>query len=329
MLLKLIKNNNLFGTLLIPIVGVLFWMHGFQSAQNPDIIAKDSVMPLYYLLQDLLKSLNLWQYTRGFILVLVNSFIISKLSSSFLLFRKGSSLPGIIYIITISSIKALHTLHPVHIATFCILMAISYILNTYHQQRAEITFTFNASIFIALASLFYLPAAVLFPLIWISIFVLQKNDNWRLLVVPVMGFSAPWVLIWAVSFINNTSGNLFSTIKKILWSENNAYLLDPVFLSVSALIILLTIMGSISLMSGYQLIKLSSRKYFTIFYWMLGLLVITALSLTMVGMEIIALSTIPVAFVISHFFLSGERYFWKELFFLIFIGAMTAAFLMW
>jgi len=328
MLLRLIKNNNLFGTLLIPIAAVLFWMNSFQTPSNLDVVSRESVMPLYYLLQELLKSLNFWQITKGFILVLVNSFLIAKLSSSFLLFKKGSSLPGIIYIITISSIKPLQTLHPVHIATFFILAAIYYILSTYHQQRSEISFTFNASFFIALASLFYFPAAALFPLIWISIFVLQKSDNWRLLVVPVMGFSAPWIFTWAVSFMNDSSGKLFSIIKNIIWSDNNAYLLDPIFLSVSALIILLTIMGSISLLSRYQSIKISSRKYFTIFYWMLGLLLITALSFTMVGMEIIALSTIPVAFVISYFFLSGERFFWKELFFFIYIGVMTASFLM-
>lgn len=328
MLLRLIKNNNLFGMLLIPIAGVLFWMHNFQSPPIAETVAKESVMPLYFIVQDLIKGLTIWRIAAGFILVLVNSLIIARISSSFLLFKKGSSLPGIIYIITISSIKALQTINPVHIATICVLIAISYILNTYHQQRSEITFTFNASFFIALASLFYLPSAILFPLIWISIFVLQKSDNWRLLVVPILGFSVPWLFIWSVSFMSDTSGKLITTLKNILWSDNNAFLLDPLFLSVSALIFLLTIMGSISLISGYQSIKISSRKYFTIFYWMLGLLVITSLSFTMVGIEIIALSTIPVAFVISQFYLSGKRYFWKELFFLIYIGVMIAAFLM-
>lgn len=326
MLLRLIKNSNLFGMILIPIAGVLFWMHSFQSP-HLEVVAQDKVMPLYFTLQGLLKGMPFWRVVIGFILVLVNSFIITRLSSSYLLFKKGYSLPGIIYVITVSSLRVLQTFHPVHVATLCVLVAISYIFGTYNR-RAEVSFTFNASFFIALASLFYLPAAVLFPLIWISIFVLQKSDNWRLLVVPILGFSAPWLFIGSIAYMNDRWREFILTIKNIVWADNNAYLMDPVFLSVSGLMILLAIFGSISLMSGYQLIKISSRKYFTIFYWMLGIVVITALSFTMAGIEIVALSTVPVAYVISTFFLSGERYFWKELFFLIFIGAMTAAFLM-
>ena len=127
--------------------------------------------------------------------------------------------------------------------------------------------------------------------------------------------------------MNDTNKEFISTIKNIVWADNNAYLLDPVFLSISGLIILLTLLGSVTLLSNYQLIKISSRKYFTIFCWMLVIVVITALSLTMIGIEIIALSTVPVAFLISFFFLSGERYFWRELLFLIYLGAMTTAYL--
>lgn len=327
MLIRLIKGSNLFGMVLIPIAGALFWMQILHAPQNLGVVANDSVMPLYSIVSGLLKGSIFWQVVAGFILVLSNSMIIAKLSSSFLLFKKGSSLPGLIYIVMVSSIKPLQTFHPVHIATLCVLIAITYIFNTY-QRHAEVTFTFNASFFIALASLFYLPAATLFPLIWISIFVLQKSDNWRLLVVPFMGFGAPWLFIWSISYMNDSSVKLLSIIKNILWADHNAYLTDPVFLSISGLITLLTLMGTISLFTGYQSIKVSSRKYFTIFFWMLGILVITALSLTTVGIEILALSTIPSAFVISQFFLSGTRYFWKELFFLIYVGVMVAAFVM-
>jgi len=327
MLLRLIKSSKLFGTLFILILGVLFWIQSFQSPQNLGVVAKDSVMPLYFIVFGLLRGLHFWQVLTGFILVMVNSLFIARLSSSFLLFKKGSSLPGIIYVITISSVKMLQTIHPVHFAALCALIAIYYIFDTY-QKRLEITFTFNAAFFIALASLFYLPSIVLFPLVWISIFVLQKSDNWRLMVVPILGFGVPWIFIWTISFMKDTNDKLPLTVKNILWADNNAYLSEPIFLSLSGLIILLTAIGSISLLSEYQLIKVSSRKYFTIFYWMLGLVVITALFFTAIGIEIVALSTVPVAFLISHFFLSGERYFWKELIFLIYISVMTAAYLM-
>lgn len=326
MLLRWIKDSAFFGVLLIPIAGVLFWMQSFQMPHNLEAVTKNEVMPLYSVLLGLLKGLPFWQIVIGFLLVIVNSCIIERLSSTFLLFKKGAALPGLIYVLTISSLKILQTIHPVHIATLCILIAIYYIFDTY-RKRLEVTFTFNASFFIALASLFYLPSAALFPLIWISIFVLQKSDNWRLMLVPFLGFSVPWLFSWSIAFMNDTNVKFISTIKNIMWADNNAYLLEPVFLSVSVVIILLTILGSISFLSGYHLMKVSARKYFTIFSWMFGLLVITALSFTTIGIEIIALSTIPTAFMISLFFLSGERSVWRELIFLFFIGVLATAYL--
>ena len=326
MLLRLIRSSNLFGTLLIPVAGIVFWMQGFKSPANFGVVAKECAMPLYYIVHGLFKELVFFQVLAGFILVILNSLLIVRISNEFMSSKKGPALPGIIYLITISSIKTLQTLHPVHIATLLVLIVITYIFDTY-QKRVEIALTFNAGFFIATSSLFYLPVVILFPLIWISIFVLQKSDNWRLLVIPILGFSIPWFFMWAVLFMNDTSDNLLSIIKNIFWSSNNAYLLEPVFLVKSALIILLAFFGSISFFSEYQSIKISVRKYFTIFYWMLGLVVLAGLSFTTIGNEIVALSTIPVSFVISYFFLSGRKYFWKELFFLIYIGAMATTYL--
>jgi hypothetical protein len=327
MLLRLIKNSNFFGIFLIPLAGFLFWMQSFQSPGNIGVTAKESTMPLYYIVQALFKGLGFWQVLAGFIIVLLNSLIIARISSSFLLYKKGSALPGIIYITTISSVRTLQTLHPLHIATLCILIAISYIFDTY-QKRVEIPYTFNASFFIAVASLFYLPAALLFPLIWIGIFVLQKSDNWRLLVVPILGFSVPWFFIWAVSFLNDTSNNILPLIKNILWSRNNAYLFDPGFLAKSALMLFLIICGTISILTDYQSIKISTRKYLIIFYWMFGIIVMTALFLIMIGNEVVSLLMIPVAVIISYFFLAGRKYFWKELFLIVYAGVMVAAYLL-
>jgi hypothetical protein len=328
MLLSLIKSSNIFGRLLIPIAGVLFWMQAFQSPGDFGIVARENTMPLYFFIQSYMKGLVFWQIVSGFILVILNSLIIARLSSTLLLYKKGSALPGIIYVMTVSSVKTLQTLHPVHIATLCILIAISYIFDTY-QKRAEIPYTFYASFFIAIASLFYLPAALFFPLIWISIFVLQKSENWRLLVVPFLGFIIPWFFLWAISFLSNTSNNILPIIKNILWSQNNTYLFKPVFWIKSVLILLLIIFGSISYLNDYQSIKISVRKYLTIFYWMLGIAGLAALFLVTIGNEFIVLTAIPVAVIISYFFLSGRKYFWKELILLVYAGIMVASYLLY
>lgn len=327
MLLRLIKNSNLFGITLIPLAGLLFWIHSFQSPGSFGVVGENSTMPLNFIVQTLFKGLVFWKILTGFILVVLNSLIIVRICSSYLLYKKGLALPGIIYIIAISSVKTIQTLHPIHIATLCILIALIYIFDTY-KERVEISYTFNSSFFVALASLFYLPAAVLLPLIWISILVLQKSDNWRLLVVPILGFCVPWFLYWAVSFLNDTGSHILPIMKNIIWSKNNAYLFVSVFLVKSAFILLLIIFGSISILRDYQSVKISVRKYLIIFYWMLGIVGLTILFLVTIGNEFVALYFIPVAVIISYFFLSGRNNFWKEVFLLIYAGVIVADYLL-
>lgn len=321
MLLNFIKKYDLGSLFLIPLAGVLFWYKSFQSPPSVESFSRDGVMPLYGLIVDLMKNLYFWQVMSGFILVLLNSILISRISSSFGLFKKGSPLPGIIYLLVISSWKVLQTLHPVHLATLCILLSIFYIFSTY-QKELEISFTFNASFLLSTASMFYLPSVVLLPLMWISIFILQKSDNWRLLFVPFFGFLVPWLFLLSIAFMNDTFRLMISTLNGIIWASNSGYLLNPVFLVISAFIIFLMLLGTISFLTSYQYIKISSRKFFVVFYWMLTIIGISTLSFSAIGIEVIALVTIPAAFLVSIFFLSGKKMFWREIVFLLLIGLL-------
>lgn len=325
MLLRILKSNTLFSSLLIPVIGVLFWMPYFQSPSPIDLKLANGAMPLYYLVYNLLKEQDFWQIFIAFCLVIINSFFVAQLGSSFLFLRKRSYLPGIIYLITVSSLHALHALVPVHLATLCVLIAIYFIFDTYHKPAVEITYTFNTAFFLALASLFYLPALSLVPLVWIAIFVLQKSDNWRLLVVPVLGFGGPWLFMWAYSFLNDSDTSMWNDIVKMLWTDHNAYLLEPYFLFLTAVVFFVSMLGSLSIISAYHMLKVSSRKYFVIFYWMLGLVLVSALGLVTIGIEIVALSTIPVAFFIAYYLLSDERYIWKEILIWIYVATMASA----
>lgn len=324
MLLRVLKSNTLLSSLLIPVTGVLFWMHSFQLPALLDIKLANGAMPLYYMVYNLMKSQDFWQVFVAFCLVVINSFFVAQLGSSFLFLRKRSYLPGIIYLITISSLQALHMLVPVHLATLFVLISIYFILDTYHKP-IEITFTFNASFFLSLASLIYLPSIMLFPLVWIAIFVLQKNDNWRLSVIPILGFGAPWMFLWAFSFLNDSEYSLWNDIIKMLWTDHNAYLLEPYFLFLTAMVAFISTLGSISVISVYHRMKVSTRKYFVIFYWMLGLVLAAALAFMTIGVEIVALSTIPVAFLITHFMVSDRKYIWKEILTWIYLVSMISA----
>ena len=199
MLLRILKSNSLLSSLLIPVIGLVFWWHNLQSPMPLDLSRANGAMPLYYLACHFIGNSNFWQVFLAFLLVVLNSFFLSQLGSAYIFLNKRSYIPGIVYLITVSALDTLHSFLPVHLATSFILISIYFIFDTFHRKIA-ISHTFNASFFLAIGSLIYLPVIALFPLIWISIFVLQKDDNWRLLAIPVLGFGIPWLFRGSIHF---------------------------------------------------------------------------------------------------------------------------------
>ena len=125
--------------------------------------------------------------------------------------------------------------------------------------------------------------------------------------------------------LTDTSAALWQNLTTMLWDYHNSYLLEPYFLLLSAVVSVVTILGSISVIGVYHRIKVSSRKYFVIFYWMLGILLASGLGLITIGIEIVALSTIPVSYFITQFLVMGEKSMWKEAITWVYLTTMVFA----
>ena len=327
MFLRLFNSKNVYSAILIPIVAFLFWMEPLKVPVTLVVNPSEGMMPLYTFVVKYFTGSSIWPVFTGFVLVLFNALIISLLSYEFQFLQHRTFLPGILYVSTVSSFPSLQTFHPVYPATLFVLISVYYIFSTYHRKK-EISSTFNASFFLSIGALFYLPVITLFPLIWICIFVLQKSDNWRLLVIPLIGITLPWLLLWSFLFVSGSDQTFITSIFQGMKSVNNQFISNLGFLIITAFIFLLSAFGSISLINSVSIRKMSTRKYFIILYWMLGLSIPSVFLLPSTGLGIIAISTIPVSFLMSHFFMSGKRGFWKELLFFLFALALVAGHLL-
>jgi hypothetical protein len=327
MFLRLFNSKNVYSAILIPIVAFLFWMEPLKVPVALVVSPGEGMMPLYTFVAKYFTGSSIWPVFTGFVLILFNALIISLLSYEFQFLQHRTFLPGILYVSTVSSFPSLQTFHPVYPATLFVLISVYYIFSTYHRKK-EISSTFNASFFLSIGALFYLPVITLLPLIWICIFVLQKSDNWRLLVIPLIGIALPWLLLWSFLFVSGSDQAFITSIFQGMKSVNNQFISNLGFLIITAFIFLLSAFGSISLINSVSIRKMSTRKYFIILYWMLGLSIPSVFLLPSTGLGIIAISTIPVSFLMSHFFMSGKRGFWKELLFLLFALALVAGHLL-
>jgi len=322
MFLRLFNSKSVYSAVLIPMVAFLFWMEPLKVPVSLVVTPGEGMMPLYTFFVKYYTGVTIWPVLTGFILVLFNALILSLLSYEFQFLQHRTFLPGILYVSIVSSFPSLQTFHPVYPATIFVLLSVYYIFSTYHRKN-EISSTFNASFSLSVGALFYLPVITLLPLIWICIFVLQKSDNWRLLVIPLIGISLPWLLVWAFLFVSGSDQTFIASIFLGMKSINNQFLSNIGFLIITGFIFLFSAFGSIALVNSVSIRKMSTRKYFIILYWMLGLSIPSVFLLPSTGLGIIAVSTIPVVFLISHFFMAGKRGFWREFIFLLFLIALV------
>jgi hypothetical protein len=327
MFLRLFNNKSVYSVILVPLVALLFWMEPLSEPVSLIIVPGEGMMPLYTFFAKFFTGSTIWPVVTGFVLVLINALILSLLSYEFQFLQHRTFLPGILYVSIVSSFPALQTFHPAYPATFFVLLSVYFVFSTYHRKN-EISSTFNASFLLSIGSLFYLPVVTLLPLIWISIFVLQKSDNWRLLVIPLIGITLPWFLLWAFLFVSGSDQTILATIVLGFKSVNNQFIFNIGFLVVTVFVFLLSVFGSINLVNSVNIRKMSTRKYFLILYWMLGLTLPSVFLFTSTGLGIIAVSTVPVSFLITTFFMSGKRGFWREFLFFLFALALAASHLL-
>ena len=324
MLLRLFNNKSVYSAILIPLVALLFWIEPLRVPITLVSVPGEGMMPLYTFFAIFFSGSTIWPVVTGFILLLLNALILSLLSYEFQFLQHRTFLPAILYVSIVSSFPSLQTFHPVYPATFFVLLAVYFIFSTYHRKN-EISSTFNASFLLSIGALFYLPVLTILPLIWISIFVLQKSDNWRLLVIPLIGITLPWLLLWSFLFVSGSDQTFIASILQGVKSVNNQFIFNIGFLIVTVFIFLLSAFGSISLVNSVSIRKMSTRKYFIILYWMLGLSIPSVFLLSSTGLGIIAVSTVPVSFLISYFFMAGKRGFWREFLFLLFMATLVAS----
>ena len=79
-------------------------------------------------------------------------------------------------------------------------------------------------------------------------------------------------------------------------------------------LVILTILGSFFLLAQYDEKKISSRRFFKVFFWIFLISTILILASPAVSHEIIILLAIPLTFLISNYLIFMKRQFWGEVF---------------
>lgn len=321
MLLRILKSNQAFHFILIPLMASLLWLPSLLKPETYPFFQGEDMMPLYRPVAWLMAQSAFLNSIMPLAMLVLLAFLIIRLNIQYAFIRIRTFLPASLLIFITSGLISLHAMHPVYFAVFFLLFAIDRIFDSYEKDNIHSN-AFDASILISIGSLFYLPLLFFFPLVWIGILVIHRQIKWRDFVLSILGLLPPWLFSFAGYFISNKFLDFLLVLEKNITSENG-FLTGNIQLQIYlGLLVIITLLGSVFLLAQYDEKKISSRKFFQVFFFVFLISLILILVVPAVSQEIFIILSIPLSYLISNYLVFMKRKFWGEVLIYILVAGV-------
>jgi hypothetical protein len=321
MLLKALKSSQPTHFILMPLIAVALWIRSFVHPQTFSFYPGEDMMILYKPISILLEKNLLLNNIVALIFIILLAFLILKLNVQYSFIKGRTFLPSSLFVLITSGVPDLHAMHPVYPAALFLVLAIDRIFNSFDKEIIHSN-AFDAGIFLAIGSLFYLNLIFFFPILWFGFIIIKPNVNWREYILTTIGFSLPWLAALAYYTIAGKQDELFYTLQMNLTSHQ-IFLRESLAIQIYVgYLVLLTILGSFFILSQYDDKRISSRKFFKVFFWIFLISVILIIANPAVSQEITIILAISLTYLISNYFIYMKRPFWGEVFMYLLVAAV-------
>lgn len=309
MILKLFKQSYFAQIALLIGLAFIIWIPAFIKPHP--ILISDSTIFTEFIFSISLFNLPLLGIILGFLLLLVEAFLLAYIFSKHQLTHSNSFLSGFLFMLFLSRTPEHLGFHPALLALLLVLLGLQKLLENFKSKRS-LNLLLSASILFSLASLFVPSAILLFPVIWISLIFFQ-SFTWRSIPISLVGLIIPYFFIALAYFWFDDDLLFVEQIESVL---NNLIKLPkiPNGIEITELIVsaaLLTLSSAYILPRiGNQVISI--RKKTSFMYWFLGFsILISFFTLDTLSREIVF---IPFAAILGFYFSAVKQQFWADLF---------------
>ena len=313
MIIRFFKSDQSISIILLPLFALLFWIFGFV---HPQVLDTAGSMPLYNLLIGGIINYKFFSIGIAVLLVIIESFTINHIINNHEILGKQSYMPALFYILLMSSSPFHLALHPGLFANLFLMLAMNQLFNIY---RKEISFSqvFDAGLLIALASLFYLPSILLFPLVWIALIVFRPFI-WREWIIALIGLIVPYLYLCVYYFWQGSLDHIKEHLGFMVKAEGlNIVKMSGYSYFFIAIIILLVILSLGNLFAGLTVNnKLKAKNSLILWSWFL---LFSLFMFPIYSIKYISFIAIPLSVFYANYFLQVKKEWWAEFLFLILI----------
>jgi hypothetical protein len=319
MFISIFKNNQVISIVLLSIAMLLIWIPAFKDIAP---IPYNNTMPLY---EFYVRGANNFPYFHpimALLLIVSESILLNYILNKFEIMAKKTAMPAIFYCLLMSCCKPLTHFYPLLFSNFFILLTLYKIGLSYRVEEA-FSSIFDASFFIATASLFYFPTIIIYPLIWVTLIVIRPFI-WREWIISILGLLLPYLFVVVYYFWTDKVN--FLLYDKIFFPSSDALLTlnnqRQSFIAVAGMLILLMTLSILTLLRGWPVNTILSRNFLVVLFWLLGLSLLSYSMAPVFKITYLAVAAIPLAVFVANYFLMTKYKWISELIFLLFLIAI-------
>jgi hypothetical protein len=324
MILRTLKSSGPLNYILFLIIGILFWFNALRFPYSYSYFDGENKSIFFTLFDKITDGHPFLQVLLSLVLVLLIAFLIQQINSRFALIKARTQLPIAVYIIIIGGFTSMHTMHPVYFAAIFTLIGIHSLFSIFNNPNPQLDI-FNAGLFLAVGTLFYFNLIVILPAFLIAISSLRRERNWHEFLILIVGFLIPVLFALTFVFFTDQLNDAILNILKNIITPVNHFKTNYPLQGFLALLVFLTLVGSVKMMQQYDSRKVSTRKYYLVFFIIFIFSMISFVFIPATSQEMLVIAVIPVTILITNLFTSIESVFWRELLFILLLG--TAIFM--
>lgn len=314
MLLKIFKSNHPFVILIIPLLGVALWI--------PSLFK----LPLEFLTIEF--GVTTWAYKWFFglfsfhpkasvifalVLLVIQSYIMIRLNFKYMFIESKTYLPSVFFVLFSSALVAYQELHPLLIGNVFILLAIDKAF-LFEKSRNQFKRYFESGFLLGLGAIFYPNIFVFIVIVWLTMFYL-RTFNWREWFSSIIGLITPFLFYVSALYLTNNTYNMLEKLSELLTLKSPTIQFSMYSISAIGFLGFISIIAIISGARVVGLKKISSRKYFSLFFLMILLIVAAFFLYPALGYEMLVVVSVPLSILFSIFFTEIRNKWIGELFF--------------
>jgi len=318
MLIRTLKKYQPINFVLLIAISILAWLNPLLNSELKGIYIDPDPMPLYSFVVYLLGSakFNFLCKIIAFVFVMLQGIIINGILNQYNLLGFRGYMPGILYIILSSAFIEFQQIHPMLISAFFLLFAWERVVRAYEKENTFEAY-FNASFLIGLASLFY-PNSIYFLIIIFLSIGLNRAGHSREFAMILAGFITVWYFYLSIYYLLTNSLNFSGVDFRLSFSfprYHDLVLSQIIVLAYTAFLLIYATIMLVGYISNLKIPMRRNLKFLFLWFW-IGIFL---LLFTDSSFEIIYICAIPIATLLSMFFVNFKKGWVIEIIWVLFI----------